>query len=307
MYRILIVEDDAGIARGVAEAVAAWGMEASCVRDFRDVMAEFAKYSPHLVLMDIGLPFMNGYHWCTEIRKVSKVPILFLSSASDNMNIIMAMNTGADDFIAKPFDSSVLIAKIQALLRRAYAFGESVPILEHRGAVLNTGDGTLRYGDREITLSKNEFRILLVLMRSRGRTVSREKLMEALWQTDEFVDENALTVNVGRLRRKLAEAKPFLRGASPCRAPRRFTATGSILPPKRKSHLQYSAPRVSLGLLHTAASSGARASAAFCRAAGAESPSFWRFFTSDINSPLSESAAKAAMSAAFPLSLPKER
>ena len=190
MYRILIVEDDAGIARGVSEAVAAWGMEASCVRDFRDVMAQFAEYTPHLVLMDIGLPFMNGYHWCGEIRKVSKVPILFLSSASDNMNIIMAMNTGADDFIAKPFDSSVLIAKIQA-------------ILEHRGAVLNTGDGTLRYGDREITLSKNEFRILLVLMRSRGRTVSREKLMEALWQTDEFVDENALTVNVGRLRRKL--------------------------------------------------------------------------------------------------------
>ena len=203
MYRILIVEDDAGIARGVAGSITAWGMEASCIRDFRDVMAEFAQFSPHLVLMDIGLPFMNGYHWCTEIRKVSKVPILFLSSASDNMNLIIAMNTGADDFIAKPFDSSVLIAKIQALLRRAYAFGESVPILEHRGAVLNTGDGTLRYGDQEITLSKNEFRILLVLMRSRGRTVSREKLMEALWQTDEFVDENTLTVNVGRLRRKL--------------------------------------------------------------------------------------------------------
>lgn len=203
MYRIFIVEDDSGIARGVAESIAAWNMEARCVKDFRNVLGEFAAFSPHLVLMDIGLPFMNGYHWCTEIRKVSKVPILFLSSASDNMNIIMAMNNGADDFIAKPFDSSVLIAKIQALLRRAYTFGGSLPILEHRGAVLNTGDGTLRYGDRELTLSKNEFRILLVLMRSRGRTVSREKLMEALWQTDEFVDENALTVNVGRLRRKL--------------------------------------------------------------------------------------------------------
>ena len=181
-------------------------MEPRCVRDFRDVLGEFAAFSPHLVLMDIGLPFMNGYHWCAEIRKVSKVPILFLSSASDNMNIIMAMNTGADDFIAKPFDSSVLIAKMQALLRRAYAFGESVPILEHRGAVLNTGDGTLRYGEQELTLSKNEYRILLELMRNRGKTVSREKLMETLWQTDEFVDENALTVNVGRLRKKLESA-----------------------------------------------------------------------------------------------------
>lgn len=206
MYRIFIVEDDSGIVEGVCDVIRAWGMEPRCVRDFRDVLGEFAAFSPHLVLMDIGLPFMNGYHWCAEIRKVSKVPILFLSSASDNMNIIMAMNTGADDFIAKPFDSSVLIAKMQALLRRAYAFGESVPILEHRGAVLNTGDGTLRYGEQELTLSKNEYRILLELMRNRGKTVSREKLMETLWQTDEFVDENALTVNVGRLRKKLESA-----------------------------------------------------------------------------------------------------
>lgn len=203
MYRILIVEDDRGIAQGVAERIAAWDMEAKCVEDFRNVLGEFAAYSPHLVLMDISLPFMNGYHWCGEIRKVSKVPILFLSSASDNMNIIMAMNMGADDFIAKPFDGSVLIAKIQALLRRAYAFGDSVPILEHRGAVLNTGDSTVRYGDQTVSLSKNEYRILLVLMQNRGKAVSREKLMEALWKTDEFVDENALTVNVGRLRKKL--------------------------------------------------------------------------------------------------------
>lgn len=203
MYRILIVEDDRGIARGVAEQIAAWDMEAKCVEDFRNVLGEFAAYAPHMVLMDISLPFMNGYHWCGEIRKVSKVPILFLSSASDNMNIIMAMNMGADDFIPKPFDGSVLIAKIQALLRRAYAFGDSVPILEHRGAVLNTGDSTLRFGERQVSLSKNEYRILLILMKNRGKAVSREKLMEALWKTDEFVDENALTVNVGRLRKKL--------------------------------------------------------------------------------------------------------
>ena len=206
MYRIFIVEDDEGIARGVSQLIASWGMEAVTVRDFQDVAREFAACNPHLVLMDIGLPFMNGYHWCSEIRRVSKVPIIFLSSASDNMNIIMAMNMGADDFIPKPFDGSVLIAKIQALLRRAYSFGESSPVLEHRGAMLNTGDNSLVYEGKQIGLSKNEYRILLELMKSKGKVVSRERLMEALWQTDSFVDENALTVNVGRLRRKLEAA-----------------------------------------------------------------------------------------------------
>ena len=206
MYRIFIVEDDEGIARGVSQLIASWGMEAVTVRDFQNVAGEFAACNPHLVLMDIGLPFMNGYHWCSEIRRVSKVPIIFLSSASDNMNIIMAMNMGADDFIPKPFDGSVLIAKIQALLRRAYSFGESSPVLEHRGAMLNTGDNSLVYEGKQIGLSKNEYRILLELMKSKGKVVSRERLMEALWQTDSFVDENALTVNVGRLRRKLEAA-----------------------------------------------------------------------------------------------------
>ncbi len=206
MYRILIVEDDPGITRGVGQLIAAWGMEAVTVRDFQNVSGEFAACNPHLVLMDIGLPFMNGYHWCSEIRRVSQVPIIFLSSASDNMNIIMAMNMGADDFIPKPFDGNVLIAKIQALLRRAYSFGESSPVLEHRGAMLNTGDNSLTYQGKQISLSKNEYRILLELMKSRGKVVSRERLMEALWQTDSFVDENALTVNVGRLRKKLEAA-----------------------------------------------------------------------------------------------------
>lgn len=200
------MEDDPGIARGVGQLIAAWGMEAVTVRDFQNVSGEFAACNPHLVLMDIGLPFMNGYHWCSEIRRVSQVPIIFLSSASDNMNIIMAMNMGADDFIPKPFDGNVLIAKIQALLRRAYSFGESSPVLEHRGAMLNTGDNSLTYQGKQISLSKNEYRILLELMKSRGKVVSREKLMEALWQTDSFVDENALTVNVGRLRKKLEAA-----------------------------------------------------------------------------------------------------
>lgn len=203
MYRILIVEDEEGIAQAVKEQAELWGLEAECVRDFRNVMTAFAEYAPHLVLMDIGLPFFNGYHWCGEIRKISSVPVMFISSASDSMNIVMAMNMGADDFIVKPFDGSVLIAKIQALLRRTYDFAGSVPVMEHRGALLNLGDNTLVYQGERINLSKNEYRILLALMENKGKVVSRERLMERLWETDSFVDENTLTVNVNRLRKKL--------------------------------------------------------------------------------------------------------
>ena len=206
MYKIMIVEDDQAIREAVEAKIRSWDMQARSVEDFRNVTSGFAQYAPHLVLLDISLPFMDGYHWCREIRKVSKVPIVFISSASDNMNIVMAMNMGADDFIAKPFDGEVLIAKICAILRRTYDFGESIPVLEHRGAMLNTGDGSFVYREQRIPLSKNEFRILTVLMKHKGKIVSREKLMEALWQTDEYVDENALTVNVGRLRRKLEAA-----------------------------------------------------------------------------------------------------
>lgn len=203
MYKILIVEDDRSIAEAVRTQIEMWDMQTRCIENFRNVLSEFSQYNPHLVLLDIKLPFFNGYHWCSEIRKFSSAPIIFISSASDSMNIVMAMNMGADDFIAKPFDQSVLMAKIQALLRRTYAFGSSAPVLEHRGAVLNTGDNTLRSGDEKIPLSKNEYRILYTLMQNKGRVVSREKLMEALWETDVFVDENTLSVNINRLRKKL--------------------------------------------------------------------------------------------------------
>ena len=206
MYRILIVEDDPGIASAIAEQIRTWDLDARCVANFRRVMEDFGEYNPHLVLLDISLPFFNGYHWCGEIRKISKVPIIFLSSASDNMNIVMAMNMGADDFIAKPFDQNVLMAKMQAMLRRTYDFAAAVPVLEHRGALLNTGDGTLCYQGQTLDLTKNEFRILLALMENKGKVVSREKLMERLWETDSFVDENTLTVNVNRLRKKLEGA-----------------------------------------------------------------------------------------------------
>lgn len=206
MYRLLIVEDDRGIAEGVREQAEAWDITARIVTDFHNVMAEFSRFDPHIVLLDISLPFFNGYHWCGEIRRVSNVPVIFISSAADNMNMIMAMNMGADDFIAKPFDGSVLIAKIQALLRRTYGFAPSVPVLEHKGAMLNTGDGSFLYKNEKIPLSKNEYRILLTLMKNKGKTVSRERLMEQLWETDSFVDENTLSVNVNRLRKRLEAA-----------------------------------------------------------------------------------------------------
>ena len=206
MYRLLIVEDDRGIAEGVREQAEAWDITARIVTDFHNVMAEFSRFDPHIVLLDISLPFFNGYHWCGEIRRVSNVPVIFISSAADNMNMIMAMNMGADDFIAKPFDGSVLIAKIQALLRRTYDFAPSVPVLDHKGAMLNTGDGSFSYKNEKIPLSKNEYRILLTLMKNKGKTVSRERLMEQLWETDSFVDENTLSVNVNRLRKRLEAA-----------------------------------------------------------------------------------------------------
>ncbi len=205
-YKLFLVEDDALITDFVSKMAEQWGFTVRTAKNFRNILSEFVTFAPHLVLMDIALPYFNGYHWCSEIRKISHVPIVFLSSASDNMNIVMAMNMGGDDFIAKPFDPAVLIAKIQSLLRRSYDFSLSNPILEHRGALLNTGDGTLIYRGEKIDLTKNEYRILLCLMEHKGKTVSREKLMETLWQTDAFVDENTLSVNVGRLRKKLDAA-----------------------------------------------------------------------------------------------------
>ena len=202
-HRVFIVEDDRVIAAAVKRHIESWGCEARVVQDFRNVLKEFVAFDPHLVLMDISLPFFNGYHWCREIRKVSQVPVIFISSASDNMNIVMAMDMGGDDFIAKPFDLSVLTAKVQAVLRRAYEFSGAQPLLEHRGAILNLSDASLTYEGKRLELTKNDFRILQTLMERPGQVVSRETIMLRLWETDCFVDDNTLTVNMTRLRKKL--------------------------------------------------------------------------------------------------------
>ncbi|HWQ58345.1 MAG TPA: response regulator transcription factor [Clostridia bacterium] len=205
-YRILIVEDDANIAAAIKKHLESWGLEAACAEDFRDLLPQFASFAPHLVLMDISLPFYNGYHWCAEIRKLSKVPVVFISSASDNMNIVLAMNMGGDDFIAKPFDLSVLSAKVLAMLRRSYDFAGQTGLIEHKGALLNTASGTLHVNGNGVELTRNEYRILLILLENRGAIVGRDALMTRLWETDSYVDENTLAVNVARLRKKLASA-----------------------------------------------------------------------------------------------------
>ena len=206
MHRIFIVEDDAVIADVVERHLSGWGNQVRQCRDFEHVLEEFAAFDPQLVILDISLPFFNGYHWCRSIRQVSKVPILFLSSASDNMNIVMAVQMGGDDFVAKPFDLTVLTAKVQALLRRTYDFGPAAPLLECGGAVLNLSDASLTVGQARVELTRNEFRILRLLLEHRGEIVSREAIMTCLWASDSFVDDNTLAVNINRLRRKLAAA-----------------------------------------------------------------------------------------------------
>ncbi|MBP3888921.1 MAG: response regulator transcription factor [Cellulosilyticum sp.] len=205
MYKILVVEDDTIISEKIKEYLEKWGYEVKCIVDFAAVMTDFLQFNPQLVLMDIGLPFYNGYHWCMEIRKLSKVPIMFLSSASDQMNIVMAMNMGADDFVTKPFDLEILQAKIGAMLRRTYDFNTETGFLVHKGAVLNTLNTELRVNGEKVELTKNEFRILQHLFEHKGQVVSREALMKRLWDNACFVDDNTLTVNMTRLRKKLEE------------------------------------------------------------------------------------------------------
>lgn len=206
MYRILIVEDDTVISEQVSKYLSRWGYETACAEDFEDILPQFVSFDPQLVLLDIGLPFYNGYYWCGEIRKISQVPVVFVSSAADNMNIVMAMNMGGDDFIVKPFDLEVLLAKVQAILRRTYAFQNQSAVMEHRNVILNLADMSLLYQGVKLELSKNEFRILQLLYENAGKTVGRETIMKRLWDNECFVDDNTLTVNMNRLRRKLEEA-----------------------------------------------------------------------------------------------------
>lgn len=213
MYRILIIEDDQTIAKALCSHLQKWNYDAQYVTDFKNVMEHVIKFSPELVILDIMLPFYNGFHWCQELRKISNVPVLFLSSASDNMNIVMAMNMGGDDFIEKPFDLNVITAKVQAMFRRAYAYQGTMNAMEHNGVILNLLDATITFGEERLELTKNEFKILEILLEHSGKIVAREDIMKRLWETDSYVDDNTLTVNVTRLRKKLEQVglKDYIR------------------------------------------------------------------------------------------------
>lgn len=213
MYKILIVEDDRTIAENLAAHLRRWNYEVEYAEDFKNVMEQFGGFEPQLVLLDIVLPFYNGFYWCQEIRKLSNVPIIFLSSANDNMNIVMAMNMGGDEFIEKPFDLGVVTAKIQAVLRRVYSLQGAVNIMDYQGLLLNLGDATVTFQGEKLELTKNEFRILQILMENAEKIVSRDEIIARLWESDEFIDDNTLTVNVARLRKKLESlgAKDLIR------------------------------------------------------------------------------------------------
>lgn len=205
MYKIMIVEDDITIAKTIKEHLITWGYNAIYITDFKNVIEQFSEFNPQIVLLDIKLPFFNGFYWCSEIRKISNVPVIFISSSDDNMNIVMAMNMGGDDFISKPFDLNVLTAKLGAIIRRTYSLNGQINIMEHKGVVLNLGDTTITYDNKKLELTKNDYKILQILMENACKIVSRDDIMQRLWESDEFIDDNTLTVNITRLRKKLLQ------------------------------------------------------------------------------------------------------
>ena len=205
MYKILIIEDDFTIASTLKNYLSRWDYNVTYISDFKNITDQVIHFDPHLILLDVMLPYYNGFYWCAEIRKISKVPIIFVSSASDNMNIVMAMNMGGDDFIIKPFDLDVLNAKVGALIRRTYSFQGQVNYIEHNGVILNLSDTTLTYQGQKIDMTKNDYRIMQLLMENLGTVITREEIMQRLWENDNYVDDNTLTVNINRLRKKLLE------------------------------------------------------------------------------------------------------
>ncbi len=206
MYKIYLIEDDNTISSILEEHLKKWGYQTFSATDFSDVISDFTAFDPHLILMDINLPNYDGFYWCAKIRELSNVPIMFLSSRDSDGDKIRAITQGGDDYIEKPFSIDLLTAKISAMLRRAYSKADQeLNILQHGDLILNVERLQIYYKDATTELTKNECRILSLLVKNNGNLVTRSRLMKSLWDDESFVDDNTLTVNVNRLRRKLAE------------------------------------------------------------------------------------------------------
>ena len=203
--KIYLVEDDQQIVNLLTSQLEKYQFQVRAATDFQNIVNDIADFEPDLVLLDISLPFYNGYYWCGEIRRESKLPIIFISSASNNMNIVMAINMGADDFIAKPFDLPVFIAKIQALLRRTYDFSDA-PFLQYKEYRLDLTDNLLFFEKESILLTNNEVKILSLLFQDPNQLIMKEKIMERLWENEAFIDSNTLSVNMNRLRKKVMDS-----------------------------------------------------------------------------------------------------
>ena len=205
MYKILLIEDDIDLAKETALALQKWGFKVYLIDNFENIIEEFIDKKPEVVLLDVNLPLYNGFYWCEKIRNISNVPIIFLSSRDSDMDLIMGINNGGDDYITKPFSVDILVTKINGIIRRAYNYSESNNIVQHEGLLFDNEKGFIKYNDKSIELTKNEIKILTLLLKNKNKVVSRESLMMSLWNSDEFVTDNALTVNINRLRSKIKE------------------------------------------------------------------------------------------------------
>ena len=208
MYHVMIVEDDKKIASLIQSHVERYGYEAYIVEDYSNIKSEFIKHNPHIVLMDINLPFYDGFYWCRDIRTISKAPIIFISARSSDMDQVMAIENGGDDYITKPFSYDVLIAKIKSALRRVYgeySENNNSEVYEVKGLYLNINQNTLEFNGIKIELSKKEFLLIHSLLKKPNTIISRDELLEILWDDVDFVDDNTLSVNITRVRKRLEE------------------------------------------------------------------------------------------------------
>lgn len=202
LKKILLVEDAEMIRNELKEFLTNYGYEVEAPDDFKQIMHDVLREDIHLILLDINLPVYDGYYICREIRKSSQVPIMIVTSRDNEMDELMSMNLGADDFITKPYNTQILLARIESVLRRTYKQQES-SMLQFGLLKLDLSNGTILYQDQQEELTKNEIKILHCLMKSKGKIVSREELMEYLWSSDLFIDDNTLSVNITRLRKKI--------------------------------------------------------------------------------------------------------